>query len=203
MNQFTRVIIIIAMMMGSPYVFSDNPIVLIETRHGDIELELFVEEAPLSAAAFLYFVDNKLFEEGGAFYRTVRPDNDSREINIQIIQGGLLDLFKPYPPIAHESTIETGIRHQDGVISLARNAVGTATGMAFFICIGDQPALDHGGKRMTDGEGTSAFGRVTKGMEVVRKIHQLETESESGNAWFGEQAIKTPVQFLKVSRKPD
>jgi peptidyl-prolyl cis-trans isomerase A (cyclophilin A) len=75
------------------------------------------------------------------------------------------------PPIAHETTTQTGILHKDGVISMARLEPGTATS-EFFICVGDQPELDFGGKRNPDGQGFAAFGRVIKGMEVVRRIQQ-------------------------------
>ena len=74
-----------------------------------------------------------------------------------------------YPVIAHEPTSVTGIRHLDGVVSMARSEPGSAS-TEFFICIGDQPALDFGGNRNPDGQGFAAFGKVIKGMEVVRSI---------------------------------
>jgi peptidyl-prolyl cis-trans isomerase A (cyclophilin A) len=58
------------------------------------------------------------------------------------------------------------------VISMARNEPGTAS-TEFFICIGDQPSLDFGGDRNPDGQGFAAFGRITAGMDVVRKIQSL------------------------------
>jgi cyclophilin family peptidyl-prolyl cis-trans isomerase len=75
------------------------------------------------------------------------------------------------PQIKHETTKETGVLHKDGVLSMARNAPGTAT-HHFSICIGDQPELDFGGKRNPDGQGFAAFGKVIAGMDVVRKIHR-------------------------------
>lgn len=48
----------------------------------------------------------------------------------------------------------------------------------FFICIGDQPSLDFGGKRNPDGQGFAVFGRVVSGMEVVRKIQQQKDTSQ-------------------------
>jgi peptidyl-prolyl cis-trans isomerase A (cyclophilin A) len=73
-------------------------------------------------------------------------------------------------PIFHETTAETGILHTNGVISMARWEPGTATS-EFFICVGDQPELDYGGRRNPDGQGFAAFGKVIKGMNVVKKIH--------------------------------
>ncbi|NOX85449.1 MAG: peptidylprolyl isomerase, partial [Chlorobi bacterium] len=81
------------------------------------------------------------------------------------------------PPIKHETTKETGILHKAGVISMARNEPGTATS-EFFICIGDQPSLDYGGMRNPDGQGFAAFGKVVKGMDVVRKIQQAPAEGQ-------------------------
>jgi peptidyl-prolyl cis-trans isomerase A (cyclophilin A) len=95
------------------------------------------------------------------------------EVKIEVIQGGLFEDDHPQalPPIAHETTQQTGILHKDGVISMARYGPGTATG-EFFICIGDQPKLDYGGIRNSDGQGFAAFGKVINGMDVVSKIQQ-------------------------------
>lgn len=94
------------------------------------------------------------------------------------------------PPIAHESTRQTGILHKDGVISMARWRPGTATS-EFFICVGDQPELDYQGKRNPDLQGFAAFGKVTAGMDVVNKIHQLPVAG---------QILDPPVKILKISR---
>jgi len=98
-----------------------------------------------------------------------QPDDS---IRIEVIQGGLFDDNHPamLPPIRHETTAESGILHTDGVISMARWEPGTATS-EFFICVGDQPELDYGGRRNPDGQGFAAFGKVIKGMNVVKKIH--------------------------------
>ncbi len=101
-----------------------------------------------------------------------RKDNQPHNnVQIEVIQGGLCDdtLINLYPPIVHETTRMTGIRHTNGVISMARNEPGTAS-TEFFICIGDQPSLDYKGNRNPDGQGFAAFGKVTSGMEVVRDI---------------------------------
>ena len=84
------------------------------------------------------------------------------------------------PPIIHETTKETGVLHTDGTISYARNEPGTAT-LEFFICIGDQPELDYGGRRNPDRQGFAAFGRVIKGMDVVQKIHEQPAEGQMLN----------------------
>ena len=81
------------------------------------------------------------------------------------------------PTIIHETTEKTGILHADGVISMARMDPGSAS-TEFFICIGDQPSLDYGGKRNPDGQGFAAFGRVVEGMEVVRSILTLPDDGQ-------------------------
>ncbi|MGA2842676.1 MAG: peptidylprolyl isomerase, partial [Steroidobacteraceae bacterium] len=119
--------------------------VVLRTAIGRIDLAIDVERAPLSGGDFLRYVERGLYD-GGGFYRVVRPDNDSSSVQIAVVQGGVIDPAKQLPPIAHEPTNRTGILHRDGVISLARSDVGTGTAAAFFICIGDQPELDFGGR---------------------------------------------------------
>ena len=74
------------------------------------------------------------------------------------------------PGIPHETTQQTRILHKDGTISLARTAPGTA-GTEFFICVGVQPGFDYGGENNPDGQGYAAFGKVVKGMDIVRNIY--------------------------------
>jgi len=150
-----------------------NPEVVIQTELGDIALELYPEKAPITVANFLKYIKENRFK-GATFYRVVTLDNQpGSELKIEVIQGGLFEDDHPQalPPIAHETTQQTGILHKDGVISMARYGPGTATG-EFFICIGDQPTLDYGGIRNSDGQGFAAFGKVISGMDVVPKIQQ-------------------------------
>jgi len=149
-----------------------SPRVIFQTPLGNFEVELYPDAAPITATNFLRYVDEGRFE-GASFYRTVRRDNQpDNAIQIEVIQAGLKDENHPLalPAIPHETTAQTGILHRYGVISMARNEPGTASS-EFFICIGDQPELDFGGRRNPDGQGFAAFGRVIKGMEVVRAIH--------------------------------
>ena len=105
-----------------------------------------------------------------------QPDDS---IKIEVIQGGLgfQESENRLPPIRHETTAETGIMHRDGAFSMARSAPGTASS-EFFICIGDQPALDFGGLRNPDGQGFAAFGQVVRGMDVVRAIQQRPADRQ-------------------------
>jgi len=150
-----------------------NPIVVVHTNLGTIEMEIYTEKAPATAVNFLKLVIEGVYD-GACFYRVVRMDNQPQNlVKIEVIQGGLQNdsIIETHQPIIHETTDKTGIKHQDGVISMARNEPGTAS-TEFFICIGNQPELDFGGKRNPDGQGFAAFGKVTKGMDVVRKIQQ-------------------------------
>ncbi len=160
----------------------ENPHVLIKTELGDITVEIYEKEAPITANNFLKYVDAGLFN-GATFYRVVAMDNQpDNDIKIEVIQGGLgyTEGRETYPPIEHETTEKSGILHRGGVISMARLQPGTASS-EFFICVGDQPELDFGGKRNPDGQGFAAFGKVVAGMNVVRKIHQQSANGQMLN----------------------
>lgn len=170
-----------------------NPKVLIKTNLGDIEVEIYEKKAPITAANFLRYVNERRFK-AATFYRTVRLDNQpDNDIKIEVIQGGLKDDAHPLslPTIEHETTEMTGILHKDGVISMARNEPGTASS-EFFICIGDQPELDFGGKRNPDGQGFAAFGKVVQGMDVVKSV-----QNQPANGQWLEPEIELQVTQVR------
>jgi len=171
--------------------------VVIDTALGPIHVLLELGRAPVSAGDFLKYVDRGLYA-GGAFYRTVRPDDDPTPVKIEVVQGGLTDESRFLAPIAHEPTNQTGLRHRNGTISIARDAVGTGTAGAFFICIGDQPELDFEGRRNPDGQGFAAFGHVTSGMKLIRDMGALKTQGPPGSS--GGELIASPVQILRARR---
>jgi peptidyl-prolyl cis-trans isomerase A (cyclophilin A) len=151
-----------------------NPHVRMETKFGDIEVELFPDQAPKSVAAFLSYIDSGYYKKA-AFYRVLRDDEQPMDApKAELIQGGIwktaYKLSASLPGIPHETTQQTKILHKNGVISLARQAPGTAN-TEFFICVGDQPGFDYGGANNADGQGYAAFGKVVKGMNVVRSIY--------------------------------
>ena len=169
-----------------------NPKVVIETKLGSVEVVLYADKAPVTVANFLKYVEAGRYE-GGRFHRTVTMQNQpDKKIKIEVIQGGVNPMFAEmdFPPIALERTNRTGILHKDGVISMARDGADSATS-DFFICIGDQPSLDFGGKRNPDGQGFAAFGRVTKGMDVVKKIQTSRAK---------EQTLTPPVAISQITR---
>jgi peptidyl-prolyl cis-trans isomerase A (cyclophilin A) len=154
--------------------------VLIETEVGEIEAEIDSVRAPITAANFLKYVDAGLFD-GGRFFRTVRPDNQvDKPVKIAVIQASAnRDRRSEYfPAIPLERTSVTGLAHKDGTLSMARSTPDTARD-SFSICVGDQPSLDFGGARQPDGQGFAAFGRVVRGMDVVRKIQMAPANGET------------------------
>jgi peptidyl-prolyl cis-trans isomerase A (cyclophilin A) len=168
--------------------------VVMETETGDIELELDAAKAPNTVANFLKYVD-KGFYDGGRFHRTVTLKNQPDDkVKIEVIQAGINPKKEKeeFPAIKLERTDRTGLSHKDGTISMARDGPDTATS-DFFICVGDQPELDFGGKRNTDGQGFAAFGRVVKGMDVVKKIQASPADK---------QTLDPSIKITKVARKP-
>lgn len=166
--------------------------VVIETGKGNISVDLDSAKAPVTVANFLRYVDAGFYDRG-RFHRTVTPDNQPKDsVRIEVIQGGANPARNGagFPPIPLEPTTRTGLRHLDGTLSMARAGPNTATS-DFFICIGDQPALDFGGHRNRDGQGFAAFGRVTDGMAVVREIQR---SSATG------QTLAPPIPILSIRR---
>jgi peptidyl-prolyl cis-trans isomerase A (cyclophilin A) len=166
--------------------------VLIVTDRGNVVVEVDTARAPVTARNFLRYVDGK-FYDGGLFHRTVRPDNQPADkVRIGVVQAGINPrrAGEEFKPIKLERTNRTGLRHVAGAISMARDGPDTATA-EFFLCVGPQPALDFGGKRNPDGQGFAAFGRVVKGMDVVKKIQAAPARG---------QKLTPPVRILRVRR---
>lgn len=171
----------------------------ITTEMGEIEAELDSARAPVTVTNFLRYLDKGQYN-GGVFHRTVTMDNQpNNAVKIEVIQGAINPAFTDttypphsgYPPIQLERTTVTGLKHTDGALSMARLGPDTATS-GFFICIGDQPELDFGGKRNPDGQGFAAFGQIIRGMDVIRKIQMAPRQ---------EQRLTPPITITKVERK--
>jgi len=177
-----------------------SPNVILNTALGDIEIEVYPEKAPLSAADFLNYVDRKFYQDQG-FYRVVRADNDPREMGMSLIQGGRLNVESLGAPIAHESTKMTGLRNDAGSISIAREDPGSGSAAFFFINVGNNNFLDHGGERNPDGEGYAVFGKVVNGMDVVKKIQSGDVVSASDDPRTQGQFLAKPVIINKAYRK--
>ncbi|WP_207514653.1 peptidylprolyl isomerase [Longitalea luteola] len=175
-------ILTIALLMAACGTKYKNPHIEIQTKLGDIEVELYPDQAPTTVAAFLSYVKAGYYKNS-SFYRVLNSDNQpSNAEKAELIQGGLYrsnpKVHDTLTGIPHETTRQTGIQHKNGVISLARLAPGTATS-EFFICLGDQPGFDYGGENNADKQGYAAFGKVVKGMDVVNKIYNQPEDNQS------------------------
>lgn len=172
-----------------------TPHIEIKTSQGDIEIELYAQRAPKTVAAFLSYIDSGYYNNSN-FYRVLNDENQpSNAPKTELIQGGIWKtknkIARGLPGIPHETTQQTKILHTDGVLSLARTAPGTAS-TEFFICIGKQAGLDYGGENIADKQGYATFGKVIKGMEVVRKIYR-QNESD--------QYFDPPVAIFNIVRR--
>jgi len=160
----------------------DRPHIVIQTGAGDIEVELYLREAPRTAGAFLGYVDSGLYKNG-SFYRVLNEDNQTTGSPVSnLIQGGIWKTNHSkavsLPGVPHEPTRDTHILHTDGVISLARDQPGSGT-TEFFVCVGNQPGFDFGGENNPDGQGYAAFGKVVGGMDVVRTLYARPESNQS------------------------
>jgi len=186
--------ILVASVLWHPaFAVAQKPdMVRIQTSAGAIDAAIDSGHAPLTAANFLRYVDQG-FYDNGTFHRTVTRNNQpGARVKIEVIQGTISSSERDmaFPPIELESTAATGLRHIAGTLSMARVGPNTAT-FDFFICLENAPALDFGGQRNPDGQGFAAFGRVTKGMEIVRKIHASNADG---------QKLVPPIKIISIVR---
>ena len=168
------------------------PHVVIETEAGEIEVEVDTVRAPVTSTNFLKYVEGG-FYDGGRFHRTVKPDNQpNNTVKIEVIQAGAnASRIRDFPTaIVLERTSVTKLTHADGAVSMARSEPDSARDQ-FFICIGNQPELDFGGRRNPDGQGFAAFGRVVRGMDVVRRIQMAPAEA---------QTLTPPIRIVRARR---
>jgi peptidyl-prolyl cis-trans isomerase A (cyclophilin A) len=198
MRQLRVLLIFAAVALPAPQAHAQAPSlphVLFTTALGEIEMEVDSVKAPNTARNFLRYVDEG-FYNNGRFHRTVTINNQpNNAVKIEVIQAGVDTARRRqgYPAIPLERTNLTGLTHTDGVISMARGGPDTATS-DFFICIGEQKSLDFGGARNADGQGFAAFGRVVRGMDVVRRIQMSPATGQNP------QTLTPRVQILTARR---
>ncbi|WP_269513771.1 peptidylprolyl isomerase [Brevundimonas subvibrioides] len=156
---------------GAAFAQTDQPLVILHTTQGDVVLRLDARHAPITTCNFLRYVQQGRYA-GGSFFRTVVSETNDNPNPIDVIQAATTAGSDDpgLGPITLERTIDTGLRHSMGTISMARDGPDTATS-SFFIVIRDAPALDFGGGRNPDGQGFAAFGSVLSGMEILQAIH--------------------------------
>jgi peptidyl-prolyl cis-trans isomerase A (cyclophilin A) len=169
--------------------------VRLETSAGPIVVAVETKRAPITAANFLRYVDDKRFD-GTAFYRAARNRNDPKR---GLVQGGNNHrVAKSFAPIPHEPTTKTGLRHVDGTLSMARNAPGTAMG-DFFFTLGDSKYLD---ARPDGYAGYAAFGHIVSGRPVLDKILALPTFPGGYSKETMGQTIRNPLRIISARRVP-
>lgn len=182
--------LLLALAVPAPAAAEDAPRVVLETALGEVEIAVDAARAPVTARNFLRYVEGGRYD-GGRFHRTVTPENQpGRKVKIDVIQAGAAPAREKddFPAIPLERTRDTGLSHVDGAVSMARDAPDSATS-DFFVCVGDQPSLDFGGARNPDGQGFAAFGRVVRGMDVVRRIWRSPAQG---------QALEPPVEIRRA-----
>jgi peptidyl-prolyl cis-trans isomerase A (cyclophilin A) len=140
-----------------------NPAVTLKTSHGDLTIELYEQEAPLTVENFLAYVDAGHFD--GTIFHRVIPGF--------MVQGGGMEpdmrQKTTRKPIKNEA--DNGLRNQRGTVAMARTSDINSATAQFFINLKDNAFLDHGGRDF----GYAVFGRVTAGMDVVDAIAGVKT----------------------------
>jgi len=190
-------VVVLAVLLATELAARDLVVVTIETSLGSIDVEIDATHAPITAANFLRYVDAKMYDDG-RFHRAVRLDNQARkDVLIQVIQGGRgseqAKTVTGFGAIQLERTSLTTLKHVDGTISMARGSTADSASSDFFLCVGDNPSLDFGGPRAADGQGFAAFGRVVRGMDIVRKIQ--------GGATNDREQLLEPIRIVRIHRK--
>lgn len=161
------------------------------TSAGPIVVAVDTRRAPKTSANFLAYVDDGRFD-GTTIYRAARRQTAPR---YGFIQGGIgTDARRALPPVALEPTDETGLKHLDAMISMARNAQPNSGGGNFFLTVGATPNMDARGAY----RGYAAFGHIVQGMDVVRKILAMPTGGGKG-AMRGQMILET-VHLIRAER---
>lgn len=169
--------------------------VALDTEAGPIVVAVHVAKAPVTAANFLRYVDQKRLD-GTLFYRGVGT------ADYGFVQGGAQnDPKRVLPPIRHEPTTETGLTHDDGALSMARYAPGSATG-DFFIVLGKMPGMDAHPEASGDNQGFAVFAHVVEGLDVVKAIVAAPKSPTAGEGVMKGQMLERPVKIVTARRLP-
>jgi peptidyl-prolyl cis-trans isomerase A (cyclophilin A) len=164
-----------------------NPVVLMETSLGNVKLELFAKEAPISVKNFLDYVSSGFYD--GTVYHRVIP-------NFMIQGGGFtadLKQKQTSPPIRNEA--DNGLKNQKGTLAMARTMVVDSATAQFFINVADNFSLNHRDRTM-QGYGYAVFGKVIEGMEVVDAIAVVKTGMQKGFRDVPETSVT--IKSMKV-----
>ncbi len=187
----------------------DTTLVVLETELGKLVLEIYEAQAPSAAAYFLGYVDRGDYD-GATFYRAGSLDQTNE---VQLIQGGLLleALNSASPPDvadfgAHfleqfDATNQTGLIHEYGSVSLARDLLDTGHVIPeIVICFRATPAMDYGGRNKPDARGFPAFGKVVAGMDVAQAIADRERSGSTNIEFLKGQILSSPLRISRAYR---
>lgn len=172
------------------------PRVALTTSAGVITVEVDNVRAPISGGNFLRYVDQKRLD-GAPFYRVVKVQD-----HFGFVQFGVNGApAKVLPPIKHEPTTVTGIKHTDFTLSTPRRAPGTARG-DFTILLGDQPSFDADPSKPGDNLGFAAFAHVVDGKDVVLKIFDAPNSPTAtlAGGYFKGEIPAAQVKILTARR---
>jgi peptidyl-prolyl cis-trans isomerase B (cyclophilin B) len=164
-----------------------NPRVLMQTSMGDIVLELYPQQAPVTVTNFLRYVDDG-FYDGTIFHRVID--------GFMIQGGGFTQDFEKKgtrPPIINEA--DNGLRNKIGTVAMARTQEPHSATAQFFINVANNTSLDFR-EKTPRAWGYAVFGRVVKGMEVVKAIKGVATTSRG----MFRDVPATNIVIKKVSR---
>jgi peptidyl-prolyl cis-trans isomerase A (cyclophilin A) len=183
-----------------PASLPDTVLVALTTEKGVITVALDAKHAPITAANFVRYVDQRRFD-GVSFYRAMHLSWGTQPNGL--IQAGVRDPRRLLPPIAHEPTSQTGLTHKAGAISMARAAPGTARA-DFTIMLSDMTGLDADLKSSNPDlqQGYAVFGQVVGGMDVVRAIFDSPRSATLGEGVMKGQMLAPEVKILTARRLP-
>lgn len=151
----------------------DNPMVILHTNFGAIEIELFAEKAPKSVENFLAYATSGHYEN--TLFHRVIP-------NFMIQGGGFDTNFQQKPtndPVENEAN--NGLSNTRGTLAMARTMAPHSATSQFFINVQDNTFLDHQGTYSGQAWGYAVFGQVKQGMDVVDAIKGVDTGRRSGH----------------------
>lgn len=166
-----------------------DPVVVIETNMGLIEVQLNAKKAPISVENFLGYVDEE-FYDNTVFHRVIR--------GFMVQGGGYTTDYrqkKTFAPIKNEAT--NGLSNERGTIAMARSGVVDSATAQFFINTVNNRRLDHQ-SRSQRGYGYAVFGKVISGMDVVDRIERTPT---GACPHFPRDCPRTQIKIIKVRRK--
>jgi peptidyl-prolyl cis-trans isomerase A (cyclophilin A) len=163
--------VLCASIAGTSESVARNPVVLMETSLGNVKLELFAKEAPLSVKNFLDYVNSGFYD--GTVYHRVIP-------NFMIQGGGFTsDLMQKQTNLPIRNEADNGLKNRSGTLAMARTMVVDSATAQFFINVADNSPLNHRDKT-SQGYGYAVFGKVSDGMDVVHKIAAVKTGMQKG-----------------------